>query len=353
MIGLNKRNKYREFKPSTKKPVLPGIVLLIVLIIGTVGYYILWIDTDSTWIDALYMTLITIATIGYGEVHQLDDVGKIFTIFISITGIGSLFYVMSVIMENLFIVQLHNYRGKKKNMKEIEKLRDHIILIGYGRVGQLAASMLLKRGERFVVIDDDFVEEDFVHLKQNLMRVTGNATEDNTLLKAGVERARGIIVATGNSATTVFVVLSAKVLNPDVFIVARADEDSDTEKLLRAGADRIVNPYSIGGQRLANLMINRNIVDFLETSFGIGDGSLRIENLHLPTDCIWFNKTLKELDLRQKYGVAVLAVVRDGKPVTNPGGNFKVIENDQFIMMGTEDELKQIEMTFLENKEYL
>jgi voltage-gated potassium channel len=338
-----KIGKYKELKPETKKPVIPVMILLVVMVIGTIGYSIIWQEHGGNLIDALYMTVITLTTLGYAEIYPLDNVGRIFTMFIAVTGIGSLFYVLSVIMENLFVVQLHNYRGKKKKMKEIEKLHNHIIIIGYGRVGQLAASMLLNSGERFVVIDDDFVEEDIVNLKQNLLKVTGNATEDSTLIKAGIIRARGLIVATGNSATTVFVALSAKVLNPNVFIVARADEDSDVEKLKRAGADRVVNPYSIGGQRMANLMINSNVVDFIETSFGIAEGGLKIENLKPSDNCNWYNRTLKELDLRQKFGVSVLAVIRDNKPVTNPGGNFKLKFGDQFIMMGSEEELNSIE----------
>lgn len=349
MKKKSRKNKYSELKPSTKKPIIPGIVVLAVIVIGTTGYWWLWQDNDASIIDALYMTWITIATIGYTELYPLDNTGHIFTILISIAGIGSLFYILSVFMENLFILQLHNYRGKKKKMKEIEKFENHIIIIGYGRVGQLAAKVLLERNEKFVVVDDDFIEEDIVHLKHNLLRVTGNATEDSVLIKAGIKKARGIIVATGNSATTVFVVLSAKVLNPDIFIVARADEDSDKEKLKRAGANRVVNPYSIGGQRMANLMVNQHIVDFFETSFGIGTGHLKIENMQIPEKSKWSEKTFKELDLRQKFGVSILAVVRNGKPIPNPGGNFKVKDGDQFIIMGTEEELKKVEAEILVN----
>ena len=345
MRFIPKKGKYKELKPITKKPIMPTIVVLAVIVVGTAGYWWLWRYNNGNIIDALYMTWITIATIGYMEVHPLNETGRIFTILISIAGIGSLFYVLSIFMENLFILELHNYRGKKKKMKEIEKYENHIILIGYGRVGQLAAKVLLNRGEKFVVIDDDFIEEDVVNLKDNLLRITGNATEDAILNKAGIKKARGLLVATGNSATTVFVVLSAKVLNPDIFIVARADEDSDKEKLKRAGADRVVNPYSIGGQRMANLMINQNIVDFLETSFGIKDGNLRIESITLPDKSHWNDKTLRDLDLRQKFGVSILAVVRNMKPITNPGGNFKIKEGDQFIIMGSDDDLKKVEQT--------
>ncbi len=339
--------KFDDIKPVTKKPVIPILLVILVVVIGTIGYMLLWEEYNISLIDALYMTIITISTVGYKEVYPLNDVGKIFTIFIAISGIGSLFYVLSIVMENLFILQLHNYRRKKKMLKEIEKMSDHIILIGYGRVGQLAAKVLLERNEKFVVIDDDFEEFDYVNLKENILKVVGNATEDYILIKAGIERAKGLIVATGNPATTVFVVLTAKVLNPDIFIVARADEDSDIQKLKRAGADRIVNPYSIGGQRMANLIINTNVVDFIETSLEVNKSGLKIENIILPDNSIWLGRSLKDINLRQDYGVSILAVIRKEHPHINPGGNFIIKEKDQLVILGLEEDLNKLAKNLL------
>ena len=347
MIKINtfKKSKYKDLKPDTKKPILPGLVLLFVILVGTIGYYYLWKDSGATITDALYMTIITISTIGFAETHPLNEFGRAFTMFIAIFGVGSLFYVLSVIMENLFIMQLNNYRGKKKKMKNIEKLSNHIIIIGYGRVGQLAADLLAQQDKKFVVIDDDFIEEDTVNLKDNLLKVVGDATEDSTLIKAGIQRAKGLIVSTGNAATTVFVVLSAKVLNPNIFIVARADEDSSIQKLMRAGADKVVNPYSTGGQRMANLILNPNLVDFFEASFDIE--GLKIEHFKLPENSSWIGKTFQELDFRKKYGISILSVIRNSKPILNPGGDFKILDNDRFILMGMREDLNQIKSSIL------
>lgn len=326
-----------------KTPVIPFFILVIVLLTGTIGYYLIWKDIPGTDLfDSFYMTIITITTIGFAEIHPLNQTGRILTIFIAIAGIGSLFFILTIFMENLFILQLNNVRGKKKMNKIIDNLNGHIVLVGYGRVGQLAAKELLDNNEVFVAIDDDFIEHDIIEAKDKILKVKGDATSDETLIKAGIERARGVIVTTANPATTVFVVLSARVFNPDIFIVARADDHSDIEKMHRAGADRVVNPYSIGGQRLANLMIQPNIIEFFETNLNSGD-KLKVESISLPKDCIWFNKSLKEINLRQYSGVTILAVLRDGDPTVNPDGSFILKENDNLIMFGTQTQLKNFE----------
>jgi voltage-gated potassium channel len=334
-----KKDYYEELRYKAKRPILPISILLAVLVVGTIGYRILWYDIDSTLIDALYMTVVTITTVGYAEIHPLDDVGRIFTIIISIAGIGSLFYVLSVIMENLFMYQLKNYRGKKKMLKKIQNLKDHIIVVGFGRVGRLAAEELEAQGETFVIIDENFEEDAHLRADKNMITVRGDATDDVILERAGIDKARGLIIASGSSATNVFVTLSAKVLNPDIFIVSRSDEHNDTEKLRRAGADRIVNPYSIGGQRLANLMINTNVVDFFQANLGAEGDKLNIENVRLPNSCHFFGKSLIELNLRAKTGVTVLAVVRKGKAHINPDGDLKIEKGDQLVVVGSTEQL--------------
>jgi voltage-gated potassium channel len=341
----------RRSQLKLKKPIVPTVILLLVVVIGTIGYDILWKDTNSTIIDEIYMTLITITTVGYSEVYPLNTAGRIFTIFISLLGIGSLFYILSVIMENLVIIQLANLRGKKKMMKQIEKLEDHIIIVGYGRVGRTAANELKERDEQFVVIDNDIADRAEELAGDDILTIEGDGAEDSVLLGAGIERARGMVVTTAHSSTTVFVVLSAKVLNPNLFIVARSDEESAIEKLQRAGADRIVNPYSIGGQRLARVMVNPNMFDFIESSLGPGENALNLEKILLPEDCKWIGKSLKELDVRRHSGATILAVIRAGKPIINPDGNFRIEERDQLIALGDKDQLEQLEKLTLERKD--
>jgi voltage-gated potassium channel len=334
---------YTDALKKIKTPVLPALLLAGVLITGTIGYSIIWREYNVSIIDALYMTVITITTVGFAEIYPLGSIGRIFTMCVCVLGMGSLFYILSIMMENLFMIQVLNLGGKKKTMKAIDKLSGHIILVGYGRVGQLASREMLRSNREFVVVDQTQPVADTYLQNDKLLFVIGDATEDQTLLSAGIERAGGLIVTTSNAADTVFVVLSAKVLNPKLFVIARCDENSAFEKLRRAGADRIVNPYEIGGQRLANMMIRPHVVDFIETSFGHDNDNLSIENIIISDDSGWIGKTLKEIHLRQKIGASIIAVIRDGKPIANPGGEFTVRSGDRMLALGTREQLSHVE----------
>lgn len=337
------RKENTNYKQQLKKPVFPMIILFIIIIIGTFGYEFLWRETDATLIDSLYMTIITITTIGFAEIYPLDTAGRIFTGFIAVFGIGSLFYILSVVMENLVMLQLSNYRGQKKIMKKLDNLNNHIIIVGMGRVGRLAAQEISNQNQNYVIIDNDISKNEYFKDLSKAIVIEGDATEDDVLIKAGIDRAKGMIVATANSATTVFVVISAKVLNPKIFIVARADAETSRIKLMRTGADRIVNPYSIGGQRLANLMINRNIVEFFETGIRSDQGSLNIESIQLPDNSTIVGQSIREIDFRNKAGVTILAIVRDTKPVVNPDADFRFEESDTLMVFGTRDHFKKLE----------
>ena len=326
-------------KPKLKKPLIPSVLLAFVVLIGTLGYMLLWRDIEgSGFIDAFYMTIITITTLGYAEIHHLGSEGRIFTIFIAIFGIGSLFYILGTLMENLFILQLDNYRGKRKMQKKIDGLYDHIIVIGLGRVGKRAVKELLEKQESFVVIDNKITDEKSSEINE-FDCIKGDATDDDILISAGITKARSLMLTTANSATTVFVVLSAKVLNPDIFIVARCDNDNDIEKLIRAGANRVINPYAIGGQRLVNLLVNPNVVDFFETSLGSKEKSINIENIQLPEDSLWIDKSLIEMNLRHKTGATIIAVMRNNKPITQLDGNMTLLANDILLTLGTKEQL--------------
>lgn len=336
-----KRNKIS--KPELKKPIIPFLILIIIIIIGTIGYDIIWKEYNSSLIDDLYMTFITITTIGYEEVYKLDTAGRLFTILIGIFGVGSLFYILSVLMENLVILQLSNYRGNKKMQKKIDNLKNHIIVVGLGRVGVLACNQLVKKNQNFVVVDDKVDESNFPFDNDQGYFLKGDATEDDTLIAAGINNAKGMIVATANAATTVFVVLSAKVLKTDIFIVARSDDESSIEKLIRAGANRVVNPYSIGGQRLANLMVDTHVVDFFDTSFSAGNKSFGIERVEISPKSELDGKTLLESDLRKKSGATILAIIRDGDTIQNPDAQFKLQARDQLLSFGNLDNLHKLE----------
>ena len=321
-----------------KKPYIPLFLLVTIIVGGTIGYDIIWTDTDSNIIDALYMTIITITTVGYAEVFPLDTTGRIFTMIIGVLGIGSLFYLLSIFMENLFTYQLLNIRGKKKVQKRLDKLSNHIIVVGYGRVGELATKELIDRDIEFVIIDKEIPDE--LKSLSNVISIEGDATDDAILSIANIEEAKSLVVATADASTNLFIVLSARELNEKLFIISRSDNTLLEKKLLRAGADRTLNPYSAGGQKMANIAIDPQIMDFIDSNLGTKDGDfLKIEQFELSENNDWHGKTLKELDIRQKSGVTIIGVIRDNDTNLNPFGEFELKSKDQLVAIGTKEQL--------------
>ena len=284
------------------------------------------------------MTFITITTVGFSEVYPLDTTGRIFTMIIGVLGIGSLFYLLSIFMENLFTYQLLNIRGKKKVQKRLDNISNHIIVVGYGRVGELATKELIDRNIEFVIIDKEIPEE--LKSLNNVISIEGDATDDAVLSLANIEEAKSLIVATADASTNLFIVLSARELNENVFIISRSDNSLLERKLIRAGADRTLNPYSAGGQKMANIAIDPQIMDFIDSNLGTKDGDfLKIEQFELSEENDWHGKTLKELDIRQKSGVTIIGIIRDNDTNLNPFGEFELKSKDQLVAIGTKDQL--------------
>lgn len=321
--------------------ILPMVIVLAVLVVGTIGYWLFWRNSGGTMLDGLFMTFITITSIGYGEVRPLDNYSRIFTIVIAIIGIGSLFYTLGIAMEYIVVTQLGTDREQRKMQSDITKMKDHIIVVGLGRVGQLATAQLLGSKEDIIAIDR---EENRLRAvaEMGVPYVIGDATLDAVLRGAGIERARGLIAATGHDATNVFIVLSARVLNPNIFIVARAEDETSIDKLKRAGANKAVDPFEIGGQRLANLMVNPLSVDFFETTMRLSEQDLSIEFVNVTATSPIAGKSLRDMDLRRISGASILAVVRDGKAYVNPEAEYGVIANDQLVAFGTKDQLQRL-----------
>ena len=334
-----------ETKSVIKKPIIPAIMLGFVIVVGTIGYYLIWLDEGASIVDALFMVAITITTVGYGEVLPLDDTGHLFTIIISFLGIGSLFYMFGVIMENLFIYQTLNIRGRKRMLKKIQQMQGHYVVVGFGRVGTLTAFELKERGEDFVVVDTKINVNHNYFNEDEILALEGDATEDETLEAAGVQRAKGLIVATGNSAVTTFVVISARQMNPELNIVARADDEPVIKKLEKAGANRVVNPYAAGGYKLASIAVNPSIVDFFDSGLKKNNEGFNLEMIEIPTKSAFVNKNLKELDLRKKTGVTVVSII-------NHSGDF-IIPNGEYVFKGGEKILSAGNLSQLQNVEKL
>ncbi len=321
---------------------IPLALLFTIVAIGTLGYKLLWADEGASWIDALYMVFITVTTIGYTEVYPLvTPTERIFTMIVGSAGIMSLFYVFTTYMD--YLVEEGALERRLRLMKsKIKKLQDHVVVVGYGRVGRQAAEALRDNHVPFVVIEKK-PERVARALQEGMLVLEGDASEDEVLRAANIERARGLIVATGSDADNLFIVLTARGLGPKLFIVARAENESVIPKMLRAGANRVIDPYAVGGQRLANLVVHPAVVDFLETTLRKGGAPLSIEDILVEPKSELAGKTLAELDLRRRYDVTVLAVIRGGEPILNPPGEFSLRPGDQLIVLGTREALSQVE----------
>jgi voltage-gated potassium channel len=340
-VIVNKNPEHSELK--LKVPFLPVGILISVIVIGTLGFHYIWGDENATWIDALYMVMITVTTIGYGEVHKLSHTGQIFTMVIAVFGIASLFYIFTTVMESLVFKQIYNIRGKKRMLKKVSKMYDHYIVVGYGRVGKIVYKDLLARGKQCVVIDNDFDEStEKEHTNTEFKGIMGDASDDEVLLLSSIKNAKAVIVTIGNPAVSTFVVLTARELNKDIYIIARGDHPNLDSKLYKAGADKVINPYETGGKKLANFAVNPNISDFMETNFNAGDQKLRLERFKLPHESNYIGKTLTELDIRKNIGVTVIAIIRNDKAELNPRADYTVNQKDEFVALGTPEQIAEL-----------
>lgn len=333
--NLRKRKKLINLR---LKVVLAA--LSIVVAIGTSGYIII---EKAPFLDALYMTIITVATVGYREVFPLSSAGKIFTIFLIPIGVGTVFYgigtFVSIVVQD-FLQQ--NIVGRRRMKKTIEKYSNHFIVAGFGRVGSNVAHEFVVAKQPFVVIENDpqlipdIQEHGYVFIE-------GDATDDEVLLKAGVEKAKGLVAAIHSDADNVFIVLSARRMNPKIFIVARANSLQTVDKLKTAGADRVVSPAVIGGRRMAAWLLRPVVSDYLDLVSHGAKLEYRLEEIQISPDSELGNKTIGGSDIRGKTGATVLAIKSEDKINTNPSIKTELKTGDLLIVIGTDEQLKELE----------
>lgn len=319
--------------------VLWGVsALAAIIIIGVIGYTVI---EGWTLLDSLYMTIMTITTVGYGEVHPLTSGGRIFSIFLMVGGVGEVLYVLSVIVAYVMEGTLGTAWEKRRMKNKIAGLKGHFILCGLGRVGEDIARTFSEEGVPFVAIDNrpDCVER---AEQAGYLCLTGDATNDEVLKEAGIERARGLVAAVGADADNTYITLSARVLRPDLFIEARASSREAEIKLKRAGADRIVLPYSIGARRMAMLALRPGVVDFIDTiTYGRGR-EMQLENIIVSSNSALVGQTAGEA--RNKAIITILAIQRkSGRLIPNPSDEEIIEESDRLIIIGTSKRLAELE----------
>ncbi|MCA9952248.1 MAG: potassium channel protein [Anaerolineales bacterium] len=324
------------FRSINRRLITILFFVFALLVLGTVGYMLIegW-DFD----DALYMTTITLTTVGYSEVHPLSVAGQFFTIFLIILGVSVIAYSLSILGEYIFSNSLGGELKKRQTKRMIKKMQNHIIICGYGRVGRSAAPTLHENSRDVVIIDSD-LELVARAREDGFATIHGDAASDDVLREAGLEKAWGVVVSTGEDSLNLFIVLSARTLNPDLYIVARAVNAENERKMVRAGADRVVSPYRIGGKHMANIMLRPHVTDFFDVVTLQGGQELWIEELVIADDSALIGQTVGQANVRRQTGVSMVALTSKvtGQTIV-PDANTLLTAGDELIVLGTRDQL--------------
>jgi voltage-gated potassium channel len=322
-----------------KKLRIAFTLLIITILFGVVGYYFL---EGMSLFDAFYMTIITISTVGFEELKPLSLYGRIVTILIISTGITIGAYTIGTLLRMLIEGELRKSFGRRKVEKKISALKNHYIICGYGRIGSLICRELLKQEINFVVIEND--PEMIAELEdERILYLPEDATNDDSLNKAGLENARGLVTAVKSDADNVFITLSAKGIRPDLFIVARASDEKNESKLKRAGATRVVSPYLIGGRRMAQVLIRPTVVDFIDIAMMEGSFGLRMEEARVTPQSHLVGKNLIESNLRKDYGVIIVLIKKNnGEMIFNPQPTEVLDSNDVIVVLGKTEDTKRM-----------
>jgi voltage-gated potassium channel len=316
-----------------------AVIFLLVVAISTIGYMIIEKWSLS---DAIYMTFITISTVGYKEVHDLSDAGRIFTIFVILGGTGTMIYTLTTFGQYFVEGQLAGFFGRRRMKEEISRLTNHVILCGYGKVGREVARVFDNEGIKFVVID---AKEEIAQKaeRDGYLSIYGDATSDVILKDAGITKAHALVAALSSDADNLYVTLSAKELHPDIFVVARMDNEDSESKFKRAGANRTMSPYGIGGRRLAMLTLRPLVVDFVDTTMTNRGRELTLENIELRSGSLIEGMTVRD-GIKKSGGAQILAVKKkNDRLVTSPPSEMTLEIGDEVVVIGTREQLRIIE----------
>ena len=330
-----------------RRPVLTGgpttaIALLASVIVGgTVGYVL--IEGWSVW-DAFYMTVITVTTVGYKEVHDLSRVGQAFTVVLLLGGVGAALYTFTFLATAIVEGGLPKRLQRRRLYHMLETIRDHFIVCGYGRIGAIVTDQFRRQGIRFVIVERDSVRARAA-LTMGMLVVEADATREDVLKQAGIDRARGLIAAVGTDAENVYTVLSARVLNPNLFIVGRAEGEDSVLKLERAGANRVISPYQIGAMQMAQTALRPTVVDFVALATNAENFELSMEEITIGKGSPLAGQSIISANLRSRFGVVVVAIQRNDRRMDfNPEPDANMLEGDKLVVLGRPESLKSLEL---------
>jgi voltage-gated potassium channel len=321
-----------------RKLLFLSLLLGGVVVTGTAGYMLI---TGASLIDAVYMTIISVTTVGFREVVPLSTAGKIFTIFLIITGLGIVFYVLETIVEDTMEGRIRKILGRRKMERNIAKMKNHVVVAGYGRMGEVVCRDLQQSSVEFIIIERD--PQRFAAAEEHGYNVlNANATEEDALKAAGVEKARCLISLLSDDADNIFAVLSAREVNPALIIVTRAMDSINEKKLIKAGASRVVSPYELSSHRIVRMVQMPNVVDFFDTVLGPQGYGLTLEERVLGEKSMLDGVAIRDAGLREQFNAVVVAVRRAGEMTFNPSPDFALRRGDILIVIGEKEGLRSI-----------
>lgn len=331
---------FKQLKVYTRI-LFPLYLLTAITFLGMLGYIFI---CDYSPVEAFYMTVITVATVGFEEVQPLTDTGRIFTAFLIIISFGTFAYAISSITRFVIDGEFNQFFKNRKLNTAIQKLSNHVIICGYGRNGRQAAQVLKKHNQRFVVIEkNEAITSGMKHEYSELV-LNADATVDETLMKAGILRAKAIITTLPADADNLFIVLTARNLNSNLTIISRASEDNSDTKLKIAGANNVIMPDKVGGAHMASLVMKPDVVEFVDFIVGQGGDSINLEEIvfeNLPDHLR--NKTLQDLEIRNKSGANIIGFkTAAGEYIINPGAETKLIHDAKIFVLGTPEQIARL-----------
>lgn len=315
------------------------LVFLGLITVGTVGYML--IERLVFW-DALYMTVITVSTVGYREIVLPSRAGEIFTIFVIISGLASVVYLTTAVVDLLLEGRILELMGRRKVLRELNDISGHYVICGYGRVGRQIARECQSRGTSVVVIEEEPTVVEAC-LNDGFLAVRGDAAEESVLRKAGLERASGLVTALSSDADNLFVTMTARMVRPDIFIVGRCNSDDTESKLYRAGADRAISPHNVGGRRMAALLLKPMVCDFLDVVTHGELVELTLEDISVEPGAAVTGRSIRDVLVGELKGIGILGLKRPKRDfVINPGGSTVLDSGDILIVQGTSEQVREL-----------
>lgn len=314
--------------------------MVFIMLFGVLGYMVI---EDATFLEALYMTVITLTTVGFKEVVELHDTGKVFTIILLLLGVGAIFFAAGQVVEMFLEGQIGGILEKRKMERKMQRVKDHYIVAGYGRVGQTVCDEFRSRDLEVVVIENSDELGELIKQREKHY-VLGDATQDEMLVKAGIGEAKALITTIAEEAQNVYLTLSARQINPKLFIIARADTKEAEKKLYRAGADRVICPHEIGGLRMAMSTIRPNLVDFMKIAPHGDDLGLSIEEVYVREGSKLDGVKLLDSGIRSKLDLMVIGIKKEGVDMRiNPSAETVISGGDTLIVTGVNENLAKLD----------